>query len=230
MLRSHLTTPRGRCAKHRVRSFHSVAEQTERTARAEAERQAREVPWLILFEYRNQYIKWEAFALWVHAIEGAESHAPGWLRSAVEANCPGIKVSRSTRLWRCLDDWKQQTVFAKPKAEGWMRAVTFFAVRDLAYSAIWAYWAYCERRWSAERPDSYPSFAEWKSAADAIPDDILDSSGLREERKELVKAAKRAGAECLQAGGRNVFRRGGIRVLATTILGRRPPTPRRLAA
>ena len=184
-------------AKQRIRSSHSVAEQVEEKARAEAERQARGVPWLTLFEYQQQYIEWEAFTLWVHAIEEAESHAPGWLRNAVEANCPGIRVSRSTKLWQCLDNWKQQAVFAKPKAEGWMRAISFSATRDLAYSAIWAYWSYCEQLWSAERPDSYPSFEEWKSSADACPDDILDSSGLREERKELVKAAKRTGAECL---------------------------------
>lgn len=185
-------------AKHRIHSFRSLALQIEGKARAEAERQARGVPWLTLFEFRKQYVEWETFTLWVHVIEEAVSHAPGWLRKAVEANCPGIKVSRGTRLWKCLDNWKRQTVFAKPKAEGWMRAVSFFAVRDLAYSALWAYWAYCERRWSAERPESYPSFPEWKSAADACPDEVLDSSGLREERKELIKAAKRAGAECLQ--------------------------------
>jgi len=185
-------------AKHRVRSFRSVTERIEGKARAEAERQARGVPWLTLFEFQKQYVEWETFTLWVHAIEEAASHAPGWLRKAVEANCPGIKVSRGTRLWKCLDNWKRQTVFAKPKAEGWMRAVSFFAARDLAYSATWAYWAYCERCWTAERRHSYPSFAEWKSSAEACPDEVLDLSGVREERKELIKAAKRAGAECLQ--------------------------------
>jgi hypothetical protein len=97
-----------------------------------------------------------------------------------------------------LDTWKQENVFAKPNREGWMRGVSFFAVRDLAYVRNWAYWGYCERQWSARCPASYPSLEEWQSVAENCPDEVLDSSGLREERKELVKAARRAGRERLE--------------------------------
>ena len=79
-----------------------------------------------------------------------------------------------------------------------MRGVSFFAVRDLAYARNWAYWAYCEQQWSVRRPASYPSFDEWRSAAENCPGEVLDSSGLREERKALVKAAARAGKERLE--------------------------------
>jgi hypothetical protein len=97
-----------------------------------------------------------------------------------------------------LDIWKQKTIFAKPNSEGWMRGVGFFAVRDLAYARTWAYWGYCEHQWSVRCPASYPSLEEWKSATDNCPDEVLDSSGLREERKELVKAARRVGSEQLE--------------------------------
>ncbi len=183
----------------RIRSLHSLERRIEDEARAEAERQARRVPWLTLLEYRKQHIEWEAFTLWAHAIEEAEHRAPGWLCRMVEGSCPGIKLSKGTKLWKCMDTWKQKTIFAKPIREGWMRGVSFFAVRDLAYSRNWAYWGYCERHWSVRRPASYPSLEEWRSAADNCPDEVLDSSGLREERKELVKAARRGGRERLEA-------------------------------
>ncbi len=182
----------------RIRSLNSLERRIESAARGEAERQARKVPWLTLLEYRKQYIEWEAFTLWVHAIEEAEHHVPEWLGRKVEGRCPGMQAKESEKLWKCLDTWKQKNVFAKPNREGWMRGVSFFAVRELAYARNWAFWGYCERQWSVRRPAFYPSLDKWKSAADNCPGEILDSSGLRKERKELVKASGRAGRERLE--------------------------------
>ena len=92
----------------------------------------------------------------MHAIEEVESRAPAWLGCMVEGNCPGIKLSKGMKLWKCLDIWKQKTIFAKPNSEGWMRGVGFFAVRDLAYSRYWAYWGLCGRM-AVRCPASYPS-------------------------------------------------------------------------
>jgi len=182
----------------RNRSLNSLKRRIESETRSEAEWQARKVPWPTLLEYREQYIKWEAFTLWVHAIEEAEHQTPDWLRCVVERRCGGIESEKSPKLWKCLDTWKHKTVFAKPNREGWMRAVSFFAARDLAYARNWAYWGYCERQWSVRRPASYPSFDEWKSAAEVCPGEVLDSSGLRKERKALIKAAARCGKERLE--------------------------------
>ena len=167
-------------------------------SRGEAERQARKVSWLTLLECRKRYIEWEAFTLWAHAIEEAEHQAPEWLARVVAGRCPGIESQKGEKLWKCLDTWKHETLFAKPNREGWMRGVSFFAVRELAYARNWAYWAYCEQQWSVRRPASYPSFDEWRSAAENCPSEVLDSSGLRKERKALIKAAARAGKERLE--------------------------------
>ncbi len=182
----------------RIRSLNSLKRRIESETRSEAEWQARKVPWPTLLEYRERYIKWEAFTLWVHAIEEEEHQTPDWLRRVVERRCAGIESEKSPKLWKCLDTWKHKTVFAKPNREGWMRAVSFFAARDLAYARNWAYWGHCERQWSVRRPASYPSFDEWKSAAESCPGEVLDSSGLRKERKAQIKAAARAGKERLE--------------------------------
>jgi hypothetical protein len=182
----------------RIRSFNSIQRRIESKSRGEAERQARKVSWLTLLECRKRYIEWEAFTLWAHAVEEAERQAPEWLARVVEGRCPDIESQKGEKLWKCLDTWKRETLFAKPSREGWMRGVSFFAVRELAYARNWAYWAYCEQQWSALRPASYPSFDDWMSAAEGCPGEVLDSSGLRKERKALIKAAARAGKERLE--------------------------------
>ena len=58
-------------------------------ARLTAEREAARIPWPRLHEARENYVEWEAFALWVRAIEDAERDFPEWLakvRSKTEAS------------------------------------------------------------------------------------------------------------------------------------------------
>ena len=133
-----------------------------------------------------------------------------------------------TKLWKCLDTWKHKTIFAKPNREGWMRGVSFFAVRDLAYARNWAYWGYCEQQWSVRRPASYPSFDEWKSAAENCPGEVLDSSGLREERKALIKAAARAGRERLERAVGTYLELEAFAYWLRPILDARLPLPGRV--
>ena len=185
-------------SRSRTQSISSVEQRVEMEARRQAEQQARKVPWPVLLESRKQYVEWEAFTLWVRAVAEAEHQTPEWLCRTVEARYPGLAIHQNEKLWKGLDRWKYQTIFAQPNREGWMRAVGFYAVRDLAYARNWAYWEHCESLWSARRPPSYPSFEEWKGASENCPDEVVDASGLRPERKEMVKAARHAGRERLE--------------------------------
>ena len=45
-------------------------------ARLTAEREAARIPWPQLYEAREKYVEWEAFALWARAIEGTEGDFP----------------------------------------------------------------------------------------------------------------------------------------------------------
>src|SRR5207249_8225719 len=177
-------------SRSKTQSVSSVEREVEDEARRQAEQQARKVPWPVLLESRKLYVDWEAFILWVRAITEAEHQAPEWLCRTVEARYPGLAIHQNEKLWKGLDRWKYQTIFAKPNQEGWMRAVSFYAVRDLAYARNWAYWQHSESLWSARRPPSYPSFEEWKTASENCADEVVDASGLRPERKEMVKAAR----------------------------------------
>src|SRR5437667_4719482 len=111
-------------------------------ARLSAEREAARIPWPQLYEAREKYVEWEAFALWVRAIEGTEGEFPGWLAEAVAKRCRGFLkfVTGNTRehsgdapfFWYQLKCWINQRVFAKAWREGWMNAVGYYAARDLA--------------------------------------------------------------------------------------------------
>jgi hypothetical protein len=59
-------------------------------ARQVAEREAARIPWPQLQEARENYVAWEAFALWVRAIEDTEENFPDWLAHTVERHCPGF--------------------------------------------------------------------------------------------------------------------------------------------
>ena len=59
-------------------------------ARLTAEREAARIPWPQLYEAREKYVEWEAFALWVRAVEDTEGGFPEWLGKAVEKRCLGF--------------------------------------------------------------------------------------------------------------------------------------------
>lgn len=176
-------------------------------ARREADRQARRIRWERLLEARRQYVEWNAFSLWARAIAEAEGEIPAWLAKVLEVRGPGfLGVERSRRqagpeekplLWRRLLEWIEDNVVRDANDEGWLRAVTFYAVRDPVYAQDSAYWQHCEREWKRQRPSSYPSFEEWRRASEQCSDEVLDAFGMREEKRQIIKASRAVGPERL---------------------------------
>jgi hypothetical protein len=102
-------------------------------ARLTAEREAARIPWRQLQKARELYIDWEAFALWVRAIEDTEGEFPNWLAQAVERRCQGFfefavrqkqeQPGNPGFLWYHLERWIHGHIFEKVWREGWMDAV-----------------------------------------------------------------------------------------------------------
>ncbi len=121
-------------------------------------------------------MKWEAFTLWVRAIEAAEGDFPEWLAEIVDKRCTGflkfvpeykLEHRESPPFFRhYLQRWIDERIFVKIWREGWMNAVGYYAARDLASLRNHAYWEYCERRWKRSKPASYPSFRDWLKASE----------------------------------------------------------------
>ena len=170
------------------------------TGRLTAEREAARTLWPRLQQAREEYVEWEAFVLWVRAVEEAEGESPGWLAKVVKKRCSGSlkllterkseHVSEPALLWRQVGLWIDERIFGGIWREGWMNAVGYYAARDLLSLRNHAYWEYCEREWKRSKPDHYPSFREWLKASEHCSDRVLDACEMPEEKRRLVKLAR----------------------------------------
>jgi hypothetical protein len=161
-----------------------------------------------LHEAREKYIAWEAFSLWVNAIEHTEGRLPEWLGRTVEKRCPGFLrfVAEQKRnhakiappFWDHLRRWIHERVFSVPWRDGWMNRLGYYAVRDLAYRRNDAYWEYCEHQWKRSKPAVYPSFREWLKASEQCGDEVLDKYEMREEKRRLIKLPWRVSPRTLR--------------------------------
>jgi hypothetical protein len=172
-------------------------------ARREADRQARRIPWQRLLEARQQYIEWNAFGLWARAIAQVEGHVPAWLEKVLEERCPGIlesgRISETAYqhppINRQILEWVQTNLLAQAKEEGWLRAVTFYAIRDPTFVRDCAYSLHCEAQWKRQHPSAYPSFEEWRKASEQCADEVLDACEMVEDKRQILKISRLVGPE-----------------------------------
>src|SRR6516162_7564946 len=177
-------------------------------ARLTAEREAARIPWPQLQDARENYVAWEAFALWVRAIENAAGDFPEFLAEAVEKRCPGfseVVVKHKQEhpdsppfFWYYLQRWINERIFGDAWREGWMNAVGYYSARNLASLRNHAYWDYCERQWRHAKPATYPSFRELVNASERCTDRVLDDYGMREEKRRLIKLSRQVGTRVLR--------------------------------
>jgi hypothetical protein len=176
-------------------------------ARREADRQARRIPWQRLLEARQQYVEWNAFGLWARAIAEVEGHVPAWLEKVLEERCPGILGSdhisetahRHTPLNRRILEWAESNALTQAKDEGWLQAITFYAVRDPAFARDCAYSQHCQAQWKRQRPSAYPSVEEWRRASEQCANEILDAFEMAEDNRKIIKVSRRVGPERIAA-------------------------------
>ena len=178
------------------------------TARLTAEKEARRISWPRLQKAREEYVEWEAFVLWVRAIEEAEGESSGRLAKVVKKRCLGFSTvltekkpqhaSELALLWRRVELWINECIFGEVWREGWMNAVGYYAARDLASLRNHAYWEYCEREWKRSKPDHYPSFRDWLKASERCSDRALDDCEMPEEKRRLVKLSRLVSPQTLR--------------------------------
>jgi len=183
------------------RSWTPSALETRVHKRAErlAEEASRLVPWPELLKVQRQYVRWNAFELWIRAIEETEGslphkyaeivdqRAPGFLRFAAEFDFHHPRAPHPKAFWRMLARWVEERIFRKPSEEGWMFAVGFYAVRQLATLRDEAYFEWGIETWKQSKPRPYPSFEQWRSASVEVSGDVLDQVEMRDDRRELIK-------------------------------------------
>jgi hypothetical protein len=98
-------------------------------------------------------------------------------------------------LYRRVLEWFETNVLVQAKEEGWLRAVTFYAVRDPAFVRDCAYSLHCEAQWKLQHPSAYPSFEEWRRASEQCADEALDAFEMAEDKRQIVKTSRLVGPE-----------------------------------
>jgi hypothetical protein len=138
----------------------------QRIARRKATKQLMRVPWDRFHEAYEEYLRWEALALWVRAVVETEGSAPLWLAATLKKRCP-LFIKNEAPLnepWLFgfrFHEWIHNQIFGLAKQEGWLDALMFYGVRDLRSQNTWAYWEHCQQKWHRRRPASFPIFEEW---------------------------------------------------------------------
>jgi hypothetical protein len=200
-----------------------------------AEREAARIPWPQLQDARENYVAWEAFALWVRAIENAAGFFPEWLAETVEKRRPGFSdfVFKHKQEhpdsppfpWYYLERWISERIFGEARREGWMNAVGYYAARDLESLRNHAYWGHCERQWMRAKPAAYPSFRDWLKASEQCDDQMLDECEMQEEKRRLIKLSRRVSPRALCNAVTRYVEWESFAYWARTALEAPPPLP-----
>ena len=147
-----------------------LARRVQGIARRRATKQLMLVPWDRFHKAYEEYLRWEALALWVRAVVETEGSAPSWLVATLKKRCPGFieneAVLNEPRLLGLrFHEWIYSQIFGLAKQDGWLDALLFYGVRDLRSQSTWAYWEHCGQEWDRKRPSSYSDFEEWSRLA-----------------------------------------------------------------
>ena len=148
------------------------------------ERQARASTRLVqpdlLCEAGARYIDWEAFAYWARPALERESRLPAEVASILECRCPGflnasIKARQrgsggDSQALQRLMLWIADHYFQDAKTEGWFDAILVQARNHPRAIRTMEYADHCDEVRGSAIPEPYPSFEDWRRAADAYFD------------------------------------------------------------
>ena len=142
----------------------------KRVAANLASKQVMRISWNRFCEAHEEYIRWEAFVLWVRTIVAAEGGPSASLLRVLWRRCSDfIEQATHTRepelLALRLHEWIQDRVFSSAKEEGWLDALHFYGIRSPRCEGAWKYWEYCEREWKDKRRSTYQGFETWWRSA-----------------------------------------------------------------
>jgi len=154
----------------KIAKFTKLERRVGNIASRRARRQLMQVPWDRFHKAYEEYIRRQAFVLWVRAVVECEGCTPSWLKAILRKRCPGfaeeaVRSNKPELLGLQLLPWVHNRAFGFSKQEGWLDALVFYGFRDTRSQGYWAYWEHCESEWRRRRPVSVPTFVRWRRSA-----------------------------------------------------------------
>src|SRR4029077_9031920 len=137
--------------------FSKLERRVGHIASRRAHRQLMQVPWNRFHKAYEEYIHWQAFALWARTVVESEGCTPARLKAILRRRCPGFveeadRSNQPERLAVQLLPWIHNQTFGFTRSEGWLDALVFYGFRDIRAQGYWTYWEHCEREWKKRRP------------------------------------------------------------------------------
>ena len=131
-----------------------------------------------------RWIDWESFLYWARTALEDEAEMPAIVVEQLRRRCPRFlefdeKLRKADppgqrRSWERLLWWGEKRRFRAARKEGWLQAVVFNARRHPRHVRMVEYWVIWADQWD-HTPACYPSFQDWRQAADNyIPDPSID--------------------------------------------------------
>jgi hypothetical protein len=122
------------------------------------------------------YVEWQAFAYWLRPLLEAKCELPARVAAGLERGCPGFlefnnshalgKQEEKGRAWRRLLAWIDDHFFSEARKQGWFETVVDQARNDPRHTRLVEFWKRWNKSWSQNPAVAYPSFGEWRRAAD----------------------------------------------------------------
>lgn len=156
--------------------------------------ETRSITWPRILAARDEFLAWEELCLWLDPIVRIERQVPKLVRLCVREFCPGFleywekkKRKRGASSWCYFGEelryeWIMSRLFQEAEREGWLFAVHYFSTWTSRYMRASAYSYTCYKHWRRVRPDSYPSFPEWRKNASTCNETPILHPHLRRQR------------------------------------------------
>lgn len=124
----------------------------------------------------DQYVEWKVFACWLEPLTRAKIELPKRIATELERRCPGfleVSSSNSTRrrhkkAWtgQRLMNWIEDHFFSDEEKKGWLDIIRQQASTHPLYARIARYPKLWNKSWPQNLAVAYPSFVQWRSAAE----------------------------------------------------------------
>jgi len=133
-------------------------------------------------------MEWEVFTYWLRSLLESDGKLPDGIAKELQRRCPGflecdeelcntLSPEDYTRRWKALLEWGEDRFFSTMRQEGWFDAVVYEARAHPRSVRTVDYWVfYWDEHWSSHPFEAYPSFLEWRRAADNF---VIGSAGER---------------------------------------------------
>jgi hypothetical protein len=129
----------------------------------------------------ERYVEWQTFAYWLRPLLETNRELPARVAAEMERRCPGFlefnnshalgKQEEKGRAWRRLLAWIDDHFFSEARKQGWFETVVDQARNDPHHARIVEFYKRWNKSWSQNSAIAYPSFGQWRRAADTYVED-----------------------------------------------------------